>query len=198
MLAQALENTAELQGSSDFSASAGTGLSGLYFPSLLRLGNLDASGSDASGMQPSDTLLRFLMNAEGFSATAYRGADAQNLTIGYGHVLQAGENYTALTQTQAVSLLQSDLSKYVSSVKREFAGTDLTQGQFDALVSFSYNLGANIWSKTPKLVADVKAGAGAETIREDFTRCSNCNGRFLRGLYNRRVAEWQMYEGSAE
>lgn len=157
--------------------------------------NFDVSNFDApANGAASDNAVQFIAEHEGFSSTAYRGADVQNLTIGYGHVIEPGENLPPLTQEQAMELLKSDLKPFVESVNNEFAGVNLTQNQKDALVSFSYNLGANIWSKTPKLVSDIKSGASAETLREDFARCDNCNGSELTGLLNRRLDEWKLFE----
>ena len=157
--------------------------------------------STISGAQPvavgnmnaSSSLVSFIKAKEGYSATAYRGADVQNQTIGYGHVLLDGENYTTVTQSQATKLLTSDLSSAVASVNKEFAGTKLTQNQFDSLVSFAYNLGSNIWSGATKLVGDIKSGASTQTLKNDFTQYDHCNGSELAGLYNRRVDEWSMF-----
>ncbi len=149
--------------------------------------------STAGNMTISDTGVQFIEDHEGYSATAYRGADAQNETIGYGHVIQSGENFSSLTKTQATSLLENDLSTYEDSVNKEFSGTKLTQNQFDALVSLSYNLGTNIWSKAPTLTNDIKSGASASTLKTDFERLSYCNGKQLQGLLNRRDDEWSLF-----
>lgn len=159
--------------------------------------NRAADGAVSDGrtgdMQASGSLVDFVAAHEGFSSTPYRGADVQNQTVGYGHVVADGENLSSLTQNQAISLLKSDLQGCVASVNREFAGTRLTQPQFDSLVSFAYNLGENIWSRATKLTADIKSGADAQTLKDDFTQFDHCNGQELRGLYNRRVDEWQMF-----
>lgn len=163
-------------------------------------GQVSAAGSPASScgeMRISDTGLQFVAEHEGYSATAYRGVDTQNLTIGYGHVLQPEETYSDLTQPQAMGLLKSDLSTYEDAVNREFSGTKLTQNQFDALVSFSYNLGANIWSKAPQFTSDVKNGASADVLKADFERISYCNGHQVQGLVNRRLDEFRLFEGQS-
>lgn len=155
----------------------------------------DSSAKTAGGMQVSDSMVKFIENQEGFSSTPYRGVDSWNETTGYGHVISAGETYgsTALTQTQAEQLLKSDLQTSVDSVNKEFKDTKLTQNQFDSLVSFAYNLGPNIWSKTPNLVNDVKLGASADVLKEDFLNCAHSGGKIVQGLVNRRLDEWQVY-----
>lgn len=147
----------------------------------------------AGDRQASAQLVNFVAAHEGYSATAYRGADVQNQTIGYGHVVQAGESTAPLSRAQALTLLKSDLKSSVASVNREFAGVDLTQSQFDALVSFSYNLGDHIWSRATQLTSDIKSGASADTLRSDFIRFNHCNGQELTGLTTRRVDEWDMF-----
>jgi GH24 family phage-related lysozyme (muramidase) len=147
----------------------------------------------ASETQPDDSLVNFVAAHEGYSGTVYSGADYQNQTIGYGHVITPGEDYTSLTQDQAKGLLKDDLSSSVASVSKEFGGTNLSQNQLDALVSFAYNLGNNIWSSAPKLVSDIKSGASADTLKADFTQFDHCNGKEIEGLYNRRVDEWSLF-----
>lgn len=147
----------------------------------------------AGDMQASAQLVSFVAAHEGYSATAYRGADAQNLTIGYGHVVQPGESAAPLTQASAVALLKNDLRSSVAAVNREFAGAGLSQSQFDALVSFSYNLGDHIWSRSPQLKQDILSGASAQTLRRDFASYDHCNGQELSGLYTRRMDEWNLF-----
>lgn len=200
LLSEALENTQKLEPGNDFTGLL-KGING-FNAMPLRIHTLDYNflandvGIDSTGkMQVSDELLNFLADHEGFSATPYRGVDSQNLTVGFGHVIGPGESYTSITRPQALSLMRQDVQRYANSVNKEFGSCGLSQNQFDALVSFSYNLGANIWSETPKLTSDIKNGASAQTLREDFGRCSNCNGQFVQGLYNRRMDEWQMFCG---
>jgi GH24 family phage-related lysozyme (muramidase) len=157
--------------------------------------NSGTQSETAGAMQASNNAIDFIEQHEGFSPTAYSGIDSQNQTIGYGHVIQPGENISVLSNSQGTELLKKDLTQFEDSVNQEFAGVNLTQNQFDALVSFSYNTGANIWSKVPQLTSDIKSGASADVLKSDFAACSNCNGEFVQGLYNRRMDEWQMFTG---
>jgi len=154
--------------------------------------------SQTSGrMQASNNAVNFIAQHEGFLPTAYRGIDFQNQTIGFGHVIQSGEQFDSLTPQQGKNLLKTDIKQFEDSVNKEFAGVNLTQNQFDSLVSFSYNTGANIWGKVPKLTNDIKSGTSADVLNEDFAACSNCNGEFVQGLHNRRMDEWQLYTGQS-
>lgn len=171
-----------------------SGSSAIYAPSAVdTAAGTGVSDGVAGDMEASAGLVDFVAAHEGYSASAYRGADAQNLTIGYGHVVQAGESTASLTQASALALLKSDLRGSVAAVNREFAGAGLSQSQFDALVSFNYNLGDHIWERSPKLKNDILSGASAQTLRSDFADYDHCNGRELGGLYTRRMDEWNMF-----
>ena len=78
--------------------------------------------------------------------------------------------------------------QYVDSYCRD----DINQNQFDALVSFAYNLGpANLKSST--LLKKVNANPEDETIRAEFMKWTKAGGRVLRGLVRRREAEANLY-----
>ena len=63
-------------------------------------------------------------------------------TIGYGHLIKAGEHFTTLTQAQADDLFKQDVGIYVDNLNSVLdPSVKLTQDQFDALVSFSFNIG---------------------------------------------------------
>jgi lysozyme len=165
-------------------------LSGVSSPSVVSASD---STSSAGGMKVSDDMVKFIERHEGFSADGYRGVDNWNVTIGYGHVIEPGENFGTLTPASAETLLRSDLSSCEASVNKEFAGCNFTQGQFDSLTGFAMGLGTNIWSETPKLVSDIKSGASNDVIQSDFLNCSKCGGQVVQGLVNRREAEFQVF-----
>ena len=141
-------------------------------------------------MITSDPAVSFIASYEGFSATKYRGADFQNVTIGYGHVIVSGESFTTLTQAEAFALLKSDLVRFQTSVNNQF-GVILNQNKFDALVSFCYNVGY-VWDHA-LLTNAVKTGASDDILKTDFTNWSSCNNVVLQGLLNRRLDEWEMF-----
>jgi lysozyme len=167
----------------------------MLFFGLMSFFNGTVSNTDTSNSNvvTSTGLLGFIERHEGFAATGYRGADYQNVTIGYGHVVEPGENLTSLTPQQADTLLKNDLAIYEVSVNKEFADTKLTQFQHDALVDFAYGLGPYIWPKASRLVNDIKSGASADVLKSDFTAWNMCNGNSVIGLYNRRYDDWKLF-----
>ncbi|MFL0167520.1 glycoside hydrolase family protein [Candidatus Clostridium helianthi] len=137
--------------------------------------------------------INFIADYERFYAKPYRGLDSQNQTVGYGHVITSSENFESLTETEAKALLKKDLQSFVDSVNTMVSGLNLTQCQFDALVSFAYNCGANAL-KFSTLLKDIRANVPMEKIKEDFLMWCNCNGKRALGLYRRRYDEFEMYK----
>lgn len=90
----------------------------------------------------SDELVSGVMHFEGLSLKPYR-CPAGRLTIGYGHVLTQPEvgQLRSITQAQAEQLLRNDLQAYAVHVARLLPGIQEVQHQFDAMTSWTYNLG---------------------------------------------------------
>jgi lysozyme len=132
---------------------------------------------------------------EGFRAAPYK-CSAGVPTIGYGATFYPGGKKVtmtdvAITEEQAVELLANMLvsfEKYVDS----YCIDTITQNQFDALVSFAYNLGpANLKSST--LLKKVNANPNDESIRLEFLKWVKAGGKTLKGLVRRREAEADLY-----
>lgn len=143
--------------------------------------------------QTSKSLVEFLAAYEGFSPTPYRGADSQNLTIGYGHVIRPGETYTSITKEDALELKLKDIESFVEGVNRITKDIELNQQQFDSLVSFAYNCGLGALESSTLLKKIKKGNATPEEIEESFSVWSYCNGKRLLGLWRRRMDEAEMF-----
>ncbi|MRY42931.1 peptidoglycan-binding protein [Clostridium beijerinckii] len=155
----------------------------------------DNSSSCSMNYNISPKGISFIADYESFYSKPYRGLDSQNQTIGYGHVITSGENFESLTEAEAKSLLKKDLQSFVDSVNTMISGLNINQCQFDALVSFAYNCGANAL-KYSTLLKDIKANSNIEKIKEDFLMWCNCNGKRALGLYRRRYDEFEMYSNT--
>ncbi|HDR2478682.1 TPA: lysozyme [Enterobacter ludwigii] len=144
-------------------------------------------------MQTSDKGIALIKQFEGCKLTAYQ--DSVGVwTIGYGWTqpvdgkpIRAG---MTIKQETAERLLKTGLVSYENDVSR-LVKVDLTQGQFDALVSFTYNLGARSLS-TSTLLRKLNAGdyAGAS---DEFLRWNKAGGKVLNGLTRRREAERALF-----
>lgn len=144
-------------------------------------------------MQTSDKGIALIKQFEGCKLTAYQ--DSVGVwTIGYGWTQPVdGKSIRAgmtIKQKTAERLLKTGLVSYESDVSR-LVKVDLTQGQFDALVSFTYNLGARSLSTSTllrKLNASDYAGAA-----DEFLRWNKAGGKVLNGLNRRREAECALF-----
>jgi GH24 family phage-related lysozyme (muramidase) len=144
-------------------------------------------------MRTSDKGIALIKEFEGCKLTAYQ--DSVGVwTIGYGWTqpvdgkpIRAG---MTIKQETAERLLKTGLVSYESDVSR-LVKVGLNQGQFDALVSFTYNLGARSLS-TSTLLRKLNSGdyAGAA---DEFLRWNKAGGKVLNGLTRRREAERALF-----
>ncbi len=140
-------------------------------------------------LKVSDTLMEALMRFEGLELRAYRDAGGV-LTIGYGHTkeVQKGD---VITEYWARELLKEDVEKVTRQVLK--LGVCHTQGQLDALVSFTFNLGINRL-RSSTLLKVIRKGGSAHQISKEFKRWVYCNGKKMRGLEIRREWEAERWE----
>lgn len=139
-----------------------------------------------------DLIRRF----EGFSPTIYI-CPAGYPTIGFGHVVLAHEQdqfATGITQAEATELLRKDVRIAERAVLRLISVT-LTDGQFDALVSFTFNLGAGALQRST-LRRKVNRGEH-ESISAELMKWVWAAGKRLTGLVRRRKAEALAYSPDA-
>lgn len=134
-----------------------------------------------------DLIKRF----EGFSPTVYI-CPAGYPTIGYGHLVREAERYEqGITEAEAEELLHRDVWAAENAVLR-LIDVPLTDGQFDALVSFTFNLGAGSLQRST-LRRKVNRQVHSE-VPEQFMRWVWAGGRRLSGLVNRRTSEASFYQ----
>ncbi len=141
-------------------------------------------------METSHKGIDLIKEFEGFSSEAYR-CQAGVLTIGYGHTGNVREGQRCSREDAERWLIQ-DIAAAERFVNYETQGVKLRQCQFDALVSFCYNVGGNAFSGST-LLKKVSVNPDNPTIREEFSRWIYAGGRVSSGLVNRREAEADMY-----
>jgi len=143
-------------------------------------------------MRLSSAGLELLRKSEGFRNQAYRDVTGV-ATIGYGHRLLPGESFPGgLDQPQAEELLMSDVRHAEDAVGR-LVRVPLTQGQFDALVDFVFNLGAGRLAASTLLI-DLNAER-YDIAAEQLLRWDHAGGSEVAGLKVRREAEFQLWSG---
>lgn len=141
-------------------------------------------------MKSSDLLLNKIIDFEGCKLTAYR-CPAGVWTIGVGHTRGVKQGQK-ITEAQAISLLKGDLlpcENYVNNL-----GVCKTQGQFDALVDFCFNLGTGALGRST-LLKFIRQGKAEQYIRGEFAKWVKSGGKTLAGLVKRRAWEVDRYFG---
>jgi lysozyme len=133
--------------------------------------------------------LDLIRNAEGCVLHPYKDG-AGKPTIGIGHLILPHEHFGKITEQQADELLQNDLRQAERSVE-SLVTVPLNDNQFAALVSFTFNLGAqNLRGST--LLRDLNAG-DYRGAADQFKRWVFAGGTVEQGLVKRRSAERDLF-----
>lgn len=139
-------------------------------------------------MAPSQKCFDLVESFEGCRLTAYK--DARGIwTIGYGHTLNVHEGMT-ITQEQADEFLREDIQNAVRCVDGK-VGPPITQNQFDALVSFVFNVGCAAFS-TSTMLREINSGS-ILAAADEFPRWNRAGSQVLEGLTHRRSAERTLF-----
>ncbi len=143
-------------------------------------------------MKTSQNGINLILFFEGFSSKPY--LDSAGIpTIGYGNTYYPGGKKvtmkdTPISKEKGTELFSIVLPAYEKIVNNKIKVT-LTQNQFDALVSHTYNTGGS-----DTLFSLINKKANPETIRDWFTsRYITAGGKVLNGLIKRRKAEADMF-----
>lgn len=141
---------------------------------------------------PCSCATRFIEDFEGRCLVSYQ-CSAGVWTIGVGHTCGVKSGMTC-TDAQADEWLIEDIREVVKAMSR-YINRSLTEGQFVALVSLGFNLGAyNVITKCPKLMRSLNAG-DIESAAKEFLDCDRVNGKPVPGLTRRRIAESKLFLG---
>ena len=129
--------------------------------------------------------LKIIAGYERFSSVPYI-CQGGKLTIGFGHVILPGENFTEITMEEGQELLKKDVEIAERAVNR-YVSVEMNQDIFDALVSFTFNLGADNFRKST-LLKFLNSGQYYAAALE-FCRWDNAGGKEQQGLEFRRAEE---------
>ena len=139
-------------------------------------------------MKASPKGIALIKEFEGLRLKAYK-CPGGVWSIGYGHTAGV-KSGMVITEAQAEEYLKADLiafERYLNGL-----GLALNQNQFDALVSFIYNVGTGNFSNST-LLRKVRANPQENSIMDEFLRWVYSKGRVLPGLQRRRLAEMKLY-----
>ena len=133
--------------------------------------------------------LALIKKFEGCRLKAYR-CSANVLTIGYGHTGGVQEN-DVISQPEADKLLEEDIAKFEDYVSDNVI-VELNQGQFDALVAWTFNLGPGNLRESTMLKK--LNNQEYESVPFEMRRWNKAGGKTLDGLIRRREAESLLFE----
>lgn len=145
-------------------------------------------------LQIDRTTIDFLKELEGVMYKAYDDG-AGFMTIGVGHLIRPNEQHLLTAELDNVdvdSLLFQDLKTFEIALKKVVDIKKLTQGQFNALISFAFNVGEANFNKST-LLKKVIAKAPRKEIEAEFLKWNKAGGKIMNGLTNRRKKEIKMY-----
>lgn len=134
--------------------------------------------------------IKLIKKFEGFKPYTYL-CPANILTIGYGHTRGVRLGQTC-TEEEAEQFLKEDLELAEAEVNKVAEKVDLTQGQFDSLVSFTFNIGAGNF-QTSTLRRKVLNNPADPSIKAEFGKWVYVRGKVNQGLQRRRLEESRLY-----
>ena len=135
-------------------------------------------------MKASQTLIDHIKRTEACALEAYQDT-AKVWTIGYGHPagVKRGDR---CTRYQAEQWLREDLTRFEAEANK--VRNVKTQGQYDAILDFIFNCGSGNFNQST-LKKYIESGRKTYEIQQQFLRWGNSGGKFLGGLYSRRIWE---------
>lgn len=153
--------------------------------------NVSSSSTSSKNKKTSQSMVDIIKEQEGLSLRACKAIPSEEYwSIGYGHYgAEVRENQT-ITESEAEALLKKDLEVFENCVNSVIK-TDLTQSQFDACISLSYNIGIGAFENSDivKFINSGKLGHACV----DFPSWRKAGGQILPGLYNRRQLEMEYF-----
>ena len=141
-------------------------------------------------MRTSEVGIKLIKGFESLRLKAYQ--DSVGVwTIGYGHTGEDVQAGMRISTDEAETLLKHDLRRFEAGVSL-FVRPELNQNEFDALVSFTFNVGLGAFGKST-MQRLINEGRWVEAA-EEFPKWNKAGGKILSGLIKRRAAERELFE----
>lgn len=146
-------------------------------------------------MKTSNKAIALIRHHEGVRNRPYK-CPAGLYTIGVGHLIGDGKSLPeswnkTFTNEEIDGLLKSDLRRFELGVSKMLPNVSLRQCEFDALVSFSFNLGLGTFQRST--IRQALMRNDKEAAMESLLKYCRAGGKVLRGLENRRKDEKAMF-----
>jgi lysozyme len=148
-------------------------------------------------VKASKEAIRLIKHHEGIRNKPYK-CPAGLFTVGIGHLIGDGKTLPAswnrtFTNEEIDGILKSDLSRFELGISKMLPNVQLKQHEFDALVSFCFNLGLGCFQRST--IRQALLRGDKEQAMESLMKYCRAGGKILRGLENRRKDEKRLFEG---
>lgn len=147
-------------------------------------------------MKPSEQAYKMIRDWEKYQARAYKAVKTEKYyTIGYGHCGPDVQRYQFVTPERAEEILRQDVAAYSDKLSKQCP--DLTQREYDALISLIYNIGwyRFSYSMTCKCMTGIRTKYSPEGCAARIVLWVRSADKILLGLQRRRVAEANYFLG---
>jgi len=141
--------------------------------------------------------IALIKHHEGVRNRPYR-CPANLFTVGVGHLIGDGKSLPeswnrTFTEAEIDGLLKSDLRRFELGVHKMLPNVPLRQHEFDAIISFCFNLGLGCFQRSTLRQALLRGDKKA--AMESLVKYCRAGGKILRGLQIRRLDEKALFEG---
>ncbi len=148
-------------------------------------------------MKVSERAIKLIKHHEGVRNRPYR-CPANLYTVGVGHLIGDGKSLPeswnrTFTEAEIDGLLKSDLRRFELGVHKMLPNVPLRQHEFDAIISFCFNLGLGCFQRSTLRQALLRGDKKA--AMESLVKYCRAGGKILRGLQIRRLDEKALFEG---
>ena len=148
-------------------------------------------------MKVSERAIKLIKHHEGVRNRPYR-CPANLYTVGVGHLIGDGKSLPdswnrTFTEAEIDGLLKSDLRRFELGVHKMLPNVPLRQHEFDAIISFCFNLGLGCFQRSTLRQALLRGDKKA--AMESLVKYCRAGGKILRGLQIRRLDERALFEG---
>lgn len=148
-------------------------------------------------MKVSERAIKLIKHHEGVRNRPYR-CPANLYTVGVGHLIGDGKSLPeswnrTFSQEEIDGLLKSDLKRFELGVHKMLPNVPLRQHEFDAIISFCFNLGLGCFQRSTLRQALLRGDKKA--AMESLVKYCRAGGKILRGLQIRRLDEKALFEG---
>ncbi len=148
-------------------------------------------------MKVSDKLIKLLRHHEGVRNKPYQ-CPAKLWTVGIGHLIGDGKTLPpewnkTFTNEEIDAILKRDLNRFELGVHKMLPNVFLRQHEFDAIVSFCFNLGLGCFQRST--IRQALLRGDKEAAMESLVKYCRAGGKILKGLQNRRLDERKLFLG---